>query len=90
MRFQNVFGVFADFLNSAVSQAKGILFDSNKIICFGLSCSGQTSALIKKETRLQSNRVSKKKQTMVNQMWQSYKLKGVSGSSSDMVLRRLN
>ena len=89
MRFQNVFGVFADFLNSAVSQAKRILFDSNKIVCPDLSCSGQASALIKKETRLQSNRVSKK-QTMVNQMWQSYKLKGVSGSSSDMVLRRLN
>ena len=32
----------------------------------------------------------KKQQTMVNQMWQSYKLKGVSGSSSDMVLMRLN
>ena len=66
MRFQNVFGVFADFLNSAVSQAKGILFDSNKIGRPVLSYSELTTTLIKKkETRLQSNRVSKK-QTMVN------------------------
>ena len=50
-----------DFLDSVVSQAKRILFDSNKIVCPELSRSGQTSAFIKKETRLQNNRVSKKK-----------------------------
>lgn len=50
-----------DFLDSVVSQAKRILFDSNKIVCPELSRSGQASAFIKKETRLQSNRVSKNK-----------------------------
>ena len=92
MRFQNFWEDFVDFLDSVVSQTKRILFDSNKIGRPVLSYSELTTALIKKETRLQNNRVSKKKkqQTMENQMWQSYKLKGVSGSSSDMVLRRLN
>ena len=52
-----------DFLDSVVSQAKRILFDSNKIVCPELSRSGQASAFIKKETRLQNNRVSKKKKT---------------------------
>ena len=70
MRFQNVFGVFADFLNSAVSQAKRILFDSNKIGRPVLSYSELTRALIKKRnpTVKQSGF---KKQTMGNQMWQS-------------------
>lgn len=59
MRFQNFWEDFVDFLDSAVSQVKRILFDSNKIICPELSCSGQSSALIKKETRLRGNRVPK-------------------------------
>ena len=59
MRFQNVFGVFVDFLNSAVSQAKRILFESNKIGCLVLSYSELTTTLIKKETRLRGNRVPK-------------------------------
>ena len=49
MRFQNVFGVFVDFLNSAVSQAKRILFESNKIGCLVLSYSELTTTLIKKK-----------------------------------------
>lgn len=49
MRFQNVFGVFVDFLNSVVPQAKRILFDSNKIRCLVLSYSELTAALIKKK-----------------------------------------
>ena len=61
MRFQNFWEDFVDFLDSVVSQAKRILFDSNKIVCPELSRSGQASAFIKKETRLQSNRVSKNK-----------------------------
>ena len=61
MRFQNFWEDFVDFLDSVVSQAKRILFDSNKIVCPELSRSGQASAFIKKETRLQNNRVSKNK-----------------------------
>lgn len=53
MRFQNFWEDFVDFLDSVVSQAKRILFDSNKIVCPELSRSGQASAFIKKkETRL--------------------------------------
>ena len=48
MRFQNFWEDFVDFLDSVVSQAKRILFDSNKIVCPELSRSGQTSAFIKK------------------------------------------
>lgn len=61
MRFQNFWEDFVDFLDSVVSQAKRILFDSNKIGRFVLSCSELTTTLIKKETRLQNNRVSKNK-----------------------------
>ena len=72
MRFQNFWEDFVDFLDSVVSQAKRILFDSNKIVYPELSCSGQSSALIKKRnpTAKQSG-FKKKKQTMGNQMWQS-------------------
>lgn len=52
MRFQNFWEDFADFLDSVVSQAKRILFDSNKIGRLVLSYSEPTTALIKKETRL--------------------------------------
>ena len=65
MRFQNFWEDFVDFLDSVVSQAKRILFDSNKIVCPELSRSGQASAFIKKETRLQNNRVS----TTQNKLW---------------------
>lgn len=70
MRFQNFWEDFVDFLDSVVSQAKRILFDSNKIVCPELSRSGQASAFIKKRnpTVKQSGF---KKQTMGNQMWQS-------------------
>lgn len=62
MRFQNFWEDFVDFLDSVVSQAKRILFDSNKIRCLVLSYSELTTVLIKKkETRLQNNRVSKNK-----------------------------
>lgn len=61
MRFQNFWEDFVDFLDSVVSQAKRILFDSNKIGRLVLSYSELTTALIKKETRLQNNRVSKNK-----------------------------
>lgn len=49
MRFQNFWEDFVDFLDSVVSQAKRILFESNKIACPELSRSGQASALIKKK-----------------------------------------
>lgn len=49
MRFQNFWEDFVDFLDSVVSQAKRILFDSNKIVCPELSRSGQASAFIKKK-----------------------------------------
>ena len=52
MRFQNFWEDFVDFLDSVVSQAKRILFESNKIVCPELSRSGQASVFIKKETRL--------------------------------------
>lgn len=52
---------FVDFLELFGLQAKRILFESNKIGCFELNCSALTVALKKKETRLQSNRVSKNK-----------------------------
>lgn len=61
MRFQNFWEDFVDFLDSVVSQAKRILFDSNKIRCLVLSYSELTTVLIKKETRLKNNRVSKNK-----------------------------
>lgn len=61
MRFQNFWEDFVDFLDSVVSQAKRILFDSNKIRCLVLSYSELTTVLIKKETRLQNNRGSKNK-----------------------------
>lgn len=69
MRFQNVFRVFVDFLNSAVSQAKRILFDSNKIGCLVLSYSELTTALIKKKPDCEA--IGFQKQTTGNQMWQS-------------------
>ena len=65
MRFQNFWEDFVDFLDSVVSRAKRILFDSNKIVCPEPSCSGQASALIKKRnpTAKQSG-FKKKQQTM--------------------------
>lgn len=52
MRFQNFWEDFVDFLDSVVSQAKRILFDSNKIGRLVLSYSELTTDLIKKETQL--------------------------------------
>ena len=49
MRFQNFWEDFVDFLDSVVSQAKRILFDSNKIGRLVLSCSELTTTLIKKK-----------------------------------------
>ena len=48
MRFQNFWEDFVDFLDSVVSQAKRILFDSNKIGRLVLSYSELTTDLIKK------------------------------------------
>ena len=69
MRFQNDFGVFAIFFELFGLQAKRILFESNKIVCPVLSCSGQASALIKKKPDCEA--IGFQKQTMENQMWQS-------------------
>lgn len=49
MRFQNFWEDFVDFLDSVVSQAKRILFDSNKIGRLVLSYSELTTDLIKKK-----------------------------------------
>lgn len=67
MRFQNVFGVFADFLNSAVSRAKRILFDSNKIGRLVLNYSGLTTALIKKKRNPTAKQSGFKKKN--NKLW---------------------
>lgn len=71
MRFQNFWEDFVDFLNSVVSQAKRILFDSNKIRCLVLSYSELTTVLIKKKRNPTAKQSGFKKQTMENQMWQS-------------------
>lgn len=70
MRFQNFWEDFVDFLDSVVSQAKRILFDSNKIRCLVLSYSELTTVLIKKRNPT-AKQSGFKKQTMENQMWQS-------------------
>ena len=56
-----------DFLDSVVSQAKRILFDSNKIVYPELSCSGQSSALIKKRNPTAKQSGFKKKK---NKLWE--------------------
>lgn len=54
-----------DFLDSVVSQAKRILFDSNKIGCLVLNYSELTTALIKKR-----NPTAKQSGFKKNKLWE--------------------